>query len=125
MPIANLQDRRKYARDWAKTEKGRKYYRTYSRQWERNKQLAKFGLTEARFVALLGFQDGKCAMPDCRTTRPGKHGTWYLDHDHRTGTLRGLLCNLCNIKLGRYEADKSRHGCFESYLANPPCLRFS
>lgn len=30
------------------------------------------------------------------------------DHDHRTGMIRGLLCDLCNSWLGVYEANTRR-----------------
>ena len=30
------------------------------------------------------------------------------DHNHKTGMIRGLLCNLCNRWLGTYEANKNR-----------------
>lgn len=30
------------------------------------------------------------------------------DHNHRTGLIRGILCEHCNTKLGIYEANKRR-----------------
>jgi len=43
---------------------------------------------------LLDAQGGKC--PVCGDVLKNGH----LDHDHRTGQLRGLLCKGCNIGLG-------------------------
>jgi Recombination endonuclease VII len=32
----------------------------------------------------------------------------YVDHDHRTGEVRGLLCNACNTAIGLLEEDRAR-----------------
>lgn len=42
-------------------------------------------------------QNNKCAI--CKD--PPKEGTsLFIDHDHKTGRFRGLLCNRCNSGLG-------------------------
>lgn len=46
-----------------------------------------------------------------------------LDHDHKTGEVRGLLCVNCNIHLGYYEKSKKLAQAFEAYLADPPIDR--
>jgi hypothetical protein len=44
-------------------------------------------------------QNGECAI--CKTTEPSSaYAALYVDHDHNTGAIRGLLCWRCNIGLG-------------------------
>lgn len=49
----------------------------------------------------LSEQEGKCAI--CKTNKPGGRGTWHMDHNGKTGEIRGLLCCNCNLKLGWVE----------------------
>ena len=50
---------------------------------------------------MLEAQGGVCAA--CKTDEP-KH----VDHDHKTGRVRGMLCYLCNQALGNVRDDVSR-----------------
>lgn len=54
-----------------------------------------YGITGADYEALLERQGGKCAI--CRA-RP-KSKRLAVDHDHKTGEVRGLLCGRCNHDL--------------------------
>lgn len=46
-------------------------------------------------------QKGKCAIC-CK--EKGIHGL-VVDHDHKSGKVRGLLCNSCNKALGFFQDD--------------------
>lgn len=56
---------------------------------------------------LLKLQNGKCGICErtLQATGPGfdRVGRGAIDHDHVTGKIRGILCQSCNIKLGRLE----------------------
>jgi hypothetical protein len=59
-----------------------------------------YRLTKEDHISLLKAQDGKCAI--CRGTevKNGKHKHLHVDHCHKTGVVRGLLCGQCNHILG-------------------------
>jgi len=61
--------------------------------WER------YRITEDDYNWLLLEQDGKCAICHdiCLT-----FDNLSVDHDSKTGKVRGLLCNNCNTGLGRF-----------------------
>lgn len=61
----------------------------------------RYGIGEADFVAMLEQQGGLCAA--CRVDKPV-----HVDHDHKTGLVRGLLCYLCNQALGNVRDDSER-----------------
>ncbi len=59
----------------------------------------KYGITVSDYEEILKNQEYKCAI--CKTYNPGKRrGSWPIDHDHKTGKVRGLLCWSCNSALG-------------------------
>lgn len=55
----------------------------------------RYGITEAVVDAMLEEQQGVCAI--CREAV-----AVHLDHDHKTGRVRGLLCFHCNQALGNF-----------------------
>jgi hypothetical protein len=57
----------------------------------------RYGLTSEDYDALYEFQGGRCAL--CRIAT-GKSRRLTVDHDHKTGKVRGLLCRPCNNILG-------------------------
>lgn len=74
------------------------HYTTYARLWNYKKLGIK--ITEEEYRILVKEQDNKCAL--CRTS-PKTRRVLCLDHDHKTGKVRGLLCNDCNIGLGKFK----------------------
>ena len=64
----------------------------------RAKQL---GVTDADYARMLEAQGGGCAI--CGT--PPKSRRLHVDHDHKTGNVRGLLCYRCNRALPTYVTD--------------------
>jgi hypothetical protein len=61
--------------------------------------IASYGLTIQDYRAIHEAQDGRCAV--CRN-----HATRLrIDHRHADGSVRGLLCNECNLGLGLFRDD--------------------
>lgn len=58
-----------------------------------------FGLTLEAYEKLVFQQGGRCAI--CGRT-PKKHNL-DVDHSHKSGKVRGLLCNSCNVGLGLFK----------------------
>ncbi len=84
-------------------------WRAANPEWDRVQHLRRrFGLTPIDYDAMLVAQCGLCAIcgePE-RTIRHGKVVALAVDHDHATGTVRGLLCVRCNRMLGFMERNE-------------------
>jgi Recombination endonuclease VII len=87
-------------------------YKKYVHKWksknpdrERERNLAQFGLTIEDYDAMHEAQDGLCAI--CKqpetSSRDGKVYRLAVDHCHKTGKVRGLLCFKCNSAMGSFE----------------------
>jgi hypothetical protein len=84
-------------RAWQRTPEGR----IATRRWCFLYRLKKLGLTEDQYNELLRKQKGVCAV--CKTRKPWNKGgsdQLCVDHCHKTGKIRGLLCGRCNKVLG-------------------------
>ena len=55
---------------------------------------------------MLSDQNGRCAI--CEDDLVFKKGGASVDHCHRTGRVRGLLCKHCNVGLGHFRDNVSR-----------------
>lgn len=85
---------------------------------DRRANLARLGATEREYEHLYGMQDGVCVgcqQPEV-ATRAGRHLRLAVDHDHDTGTIRGLLCGNCNKALGLVGEDHGRLRRLANYI---------
>lgn len=74
------------------------------RAWNRKSFLKRaYGLTVADFEALIAKADNKCEICN-RAVQTSRYAldSACIDHDHKTGAVRGILCNLCNAALGKF-----------------------
>lgn len=78
-----------------------------------------FQITLEEYDAILAEQGGGCGICG-RSPKPGK--SLAVDHDHRTGLIRGLLCFLCNRRvLGARNAEIILQ--MAAYVTDPPSRR--
>jgi hypothetical protein len=61
-------------------------------------RLKRYGLSLAHYLHLLTQQEERCAI--CGRHRSEFNKDLCIDHDHRTGEVRGLLCDACNKGIG-------------------------
>jgi hypothetical protein len=59
------------------------------------------GIASDEYALLFQKQEGRCAI--CGSLPVD--GTLNVDHDHRTSSIRGLLCPTCNLGLGKFKDD--------------------
>jgi hypothetical protein len=76
--------------------------------WEKNLRMA-FGINIEQYQKMFDEQNGCCAV--CGETeteihpRSGRLRRLAVDHCHKTGKVRGLLCNNCNRAIGLLKDD--------------------
>ena len=93
------------SRKWAEKNPERvKYY-------SRKHRLKYYGITIKDYNRMFMEQKGCCAI--CGKHQSEQKNTLAVDHDHKTGEVRSLLCSRCNSQLGWYEKLKAN---IESYL---------
>lgn len=97
-----------YLRDW--NAKNPEYRKAYHKQWYaanpeyvwRRVLADRYGITSEQYEEMVRAQGGRCAI--CGTDNPGRKRTkWAVDHCHKTGRVRGLLCTKCNPGLGYFQ----------------------
>jgi len=91
-------------REWH--SKNKDHCSSLKKKWSRenprmvkNSQLkVKFNIGIEEFEEMFHKQDGKCAI--CSSPLSIERNKCGVDHDHKNGNLREVLCNLCNSGLG-------------------------
>lgn len=65
--------------------------------------VTRFGINHLDYNSLFNKQEGKCAI--CGTPQSNIKKSLAVDHDHKTGRIRGLLCSNCNVAIGLFKDD--------------------
>lgn len=99
-PRVKEYDRKRHAARWAKMtkeERANKHYKT------------KYGITYDTYLIMVEERGGKCDA--CK-----KEAKLVVDHDHKTGKLRGMLCHHCNTAIGLFKENTVLMRKAEQYL---------
>lgn len=60
-----------------------------------------YGLSYDKYMSLLKKQDNKCAI--CKKETSENNKKLHVDHCHKTGAIRGILCRSCNHGIGNFK----------------------
>lgn len=86
---------------------------------------SRYGITEEQYQELYELQGGLCAgcgEPPKGGGRSNANATLFLDHNHYTDEIRGLLCQGCNAAIG-LAADSPRVlRALADYLEREPAI---
>lgn len=85
--LANRDKKLAYQKDWVAKNRDKTAV---------HKMKYNYGISKEEFDILVQEQGGKCKI--CETL-----GELHIDHDHRSGNIRGLLCGNCNRGIGMFK----------------------
>lgn len=87
-------------RIWSENNYEKKYNSS-----KNSKLLNEYGITFDEFNKMLEKQNYKCKICGKEETKELKGTKWKLsvDHCHKTGKVRGLLCRDCNFAIGLFK----------------------
>lgn len=87
------------------------YYRNNPKKRRIRDLKFRFGITIEEYDALKRLQRNRCAICRRKSTR-----TLCVDHCHKTGIVRELLCDKCNTGLGQFDDRPSFLARAKAYL---------
>jgi hypothetical protein len=122
--MSTEEQRRKWneaSKRYLRTEKGnarRRAWRAKNPEAEKWYWMERqYGLTHEAYLNLVKVQEGCCGL--CRKPLVFEGKNVFVDHNHQTGAVRGLLCLHCNTALGLLDEDTDRLRDAILYLEKP------
>jgi len=94
----------------------RAYYKGNRSRFRNSELKRKYGITLEDYSARLLQQGGRCAVCPATIGEAKRNRALFVDHDHETGEIRGLLCGGCNAALGFLRDRPARMHSLVAYL---------
>lgn len=116
-------DRKRYATDPEKYRARQREYNAsdWGKAVRRSRHLfARYGITQEDADVIFEAQGRRCGNPGCRSITSGGRRHWHVDHCHKTGRVRGILCHHCNVALGQAQENINRLLGLVDYLRQHP-----
>lgn len=88
-------------RECAKQREYRERNKDKNRERQRKYRIEQYGISLMDYGCMLLLQDNSCAL--CFEVFGAERP--HIDHDHKSGEVRGLLCRRCNQGLGQLQDD--------------------
>lgn len=90
----------------------REWYAANAEKVKNTEMRRRYGISFADYQRMFEDQGSKCALCSCEEIRidhrTKKISRLAVDHDHKTGAVRALLCHTCNNGLGAFKDDPDR-----------------
>lgn len=82
-------------KEWNRLNKDKRYIANMRNRLRRN-----FGISIKDYEEMVKLQNGLCAI--CNEKQKGNR-VLAVDHNHKKGIVRALLCTNCNVALGNFK----------------------
>jgi hypothetical protein len=142
MAFRDPEKKREYYREWRKKNKAS--IAASNKKWEQNNpekkalshkkwldnhqehvqarsrrnRLRQYNMTVEEYDDMIRVQGGVCAIDGCGGRPSGRWNRLFVDHDHKTGKVRKLLCLHCNSAIGYLRDNPERAIAISEYLRN-------
>lgn len=88
-----------------------------------------FGISKDAYTAIVKLQGGQCPIcgkPVPDPEEPGEARRFPVDHDHKSGEVRGVPCEYCNRRrIGQWNSSNIETlRRLLAYIENPPARRY-
>lgn len=108
MPLRDKEKYKEYQKQYR--AKNKKKASDSIKEWKKNNftkhkdlvYMNLYGITHGEYLKMLFIQNEVCRI--CKEECPSGRNL-AVDHDHKTGEIRGLLCGRCNRGLGYFKDD--------------------
>lgn len=99
---------------------------TYRKEWQRKRPpeykykkflydiFKRLGITQSQYEDIVNYSNNTCYI--CGREPYSDKSRLHLDHNHKTGQIRGLLCARCNWYLATIEKDPTILEKIKNYL---------